>query len=118
MSFYTGMAATADRLIRKYGAPTTLKRSTSGAYDPNTGTASVTLTSQTVQAVVFNYDQKYIVGTEIRSDDKQVYLSAVGVNPPLPGDIFSWQGQDFTVITAKPLAPSGVQVLYEMQVRT
>lgn len=115
---YASTAASADRLIKQFGSTGTLKRSTSGAYDPTTGTAAITTVTQTVQAVVFNYDQKYIVGTEIRSDDKQVYLSAAGINPPLPGDVFNWQAQDYTVIKAKPLAPSGIQVLYEMQIRT
>jgi hypothetical protein len=36
---------------------------------------------------------------------------------PKAGDILVWQGADYQVMDAKPLAPSGVNVLVVLQVR-
>ncbi len=117
MNFYDDMAEVAAEIIEEYGAPTTLKRTVTGAYDPSTGTNSNSIVSQDIIAAVFDFDQKMINGTEIRTGDKRVYASAVGVNPPLQADIFPWLGVDYAVVAVRPLAPAGINVLYEMQVR-
>lgn len=117
MSFYEEMAASTAEILAEFGAAATLKRTATGAYDPATQTAAVTTTSQAVTAAVFDYNQHYIDGSLIKTGDKQVYLSAVGVAVPLAGDVLTWQAGDYAVISVKPLAPAGISVLYEIQVR-
>ncbi len=53
----------------------------------------------------------------ILQGDQQAYLSAVGLTMPKAGDVLVWQGSDYQVIAAKELAPAGVNVLAELQVR-
>ena len=114
---YNATAATADRLLKRFGAFTTVTRNEAGEYDPATGTAPITTTVQDVTGAVFDYAHRYIDGTRILQGDRQAYLSAVGIWAPKQGDVMEWAGQKLTVITAKPLAPAGLAVLYELQVR-
>jgi len=112
---YPRTAATALRLLQRFGAVATLKRSSVAAYDPSTGTAAETPTSLSTTACVFDYPQKYVDGTLILVGDKQAYLSAEQL--PKQGDVLAWQSVDYTVITVKAIAPAGVAVLYEVQLR-
>lgn len=116
---YNASAATAARLIQKFGTAVTMGRSVPGAYDPATGAPGTpTVTSQTVQAVVLDFPQSYIDGTLIRAGDRRCLVSAVGTTAPLAGDTFTWKGQALVVVQAKELGPAGTAVLYTLQVRT
>lgn len=116
---YANTAATADRLLKRFGARVEMSRTLPGAYDPATGGPGAgTTTTQTVTAAVFDYPQRYIDGTKILAGDRQCFLSAVGVNEPLQGDRFTWDGKSMVVVAVKKLAPAGLAVLYELQVRT
>lgn len=114
---YSATAATADRLLKRFGASAQVTRNTPGAYDPATGSAPITTTAQPVTAAVFDYDHSYIDGTRIQQGDRRAFVSAVGVWAPKQGDVLAWDGSDLTVITSKPLKPAGLSVLYELQVR-
>lgn len=120
MTIYTRALATADRLIRKYGAETTLTTpaATDPTYDPATGISTPAApTVDTVRAVVFPYADKYIDGTLILTGDEQAYISAQGIAEPKPGSVLLWRGKSYTTVRGKVLGPAGVNVLYELQVR-
>jgi hypothetical protein len=112
---YPNTAATATRLLQRFGAACTLKRSGPAAYDPATGTVEPTLDTLATTAAVFAYPQKYIDGSLILQGDQQAFC-VPGVEPK-QGDVLSWQGIDYTVISVKPVAPAGVPVLFEAQLR-
>jgi len=114
---YTRPAATALRLLTKFGAAATLKSQTPGAYNPATGTAAVTSFSQSCMAAVFDVEQKLIDGTNVVAGDKTAYVAAINVAAPVPGHVFTWQSKDYRVVTVKTLAPAGASVLYELLVR-
>lgn len=116
MSFdYNELASTASEMLVEFGKAATLKRIVTGAYDPSTGTAPVTTTSLNTHAAVFAYDQKYIDGTLIKQGDQRAYLSPR--QEPKQGDLLTWMGKDYQIVAVKPLAPAGVAVLFEAQVR-
>lgn len=112
---YPATAATATRLLQRFGASCTLVRTTTGAYDPATGSNTVTTESLATTAAVFAYDQKYIDGTLILQGDQLAYC-APAVEPK-QGDSFTWQGVTRTVIAVKPTSPAGIPVLFEAQIR-
>lgn len=116
MSFYGNMAATAARLLKQFGAAGTLTRVTTGEYDPATGTAPTTTQAVAANAVVFDYDAKLIDGSVIQQGDKQCFMEVKAL-VPVAVDKFTWQGIEHQVIAVKPLAPAGVAVLYELQLR-
>lgn len=116
MSFnYPATAATATRLLERFGAACTLIRTTTGTYDPATGSDPVTTQSLPTTAAVFAYDQKYIDGTLILQGDQLAYCAPAVT--PKQGDSFTWQGTTFSVIAVKPISPAGIPVLFEVQIR-
>lgn len=116
MSFdYAATAETATRLLERFGAAATLKRSTPGAYNSATGTTTPTVTTHATTAAVFAYDQKYIDGTLIQQGDQRAYLAPAVV--PQQGDALTWGGRDWAIVAVKPVSPAGVPVLYESQLR-
>jgi hypothetical protein len=112
---YALSAATASRLLARFGAACTLKRQSAGSYDPNTGSDTVTETDLTTVACVFAYPQSYIDGSLILQGDQRAYMDP-GVMPK-QGDLLAWQGADYNVVNVKPLSPAGTVVLYEAQLR-
>jgi len=112
---YLNTAATATRLLQRFGAVATLKRTTTGEYDPATGETPLTVESLATTAAVFAYEQKYIDGTLILQGDQQVYL--MPAVEPKQGDTFEWQGRNYQVVSVKPVSPAGVPVLFEAQIR-
>ena len=120
---YANTAQTVLRLLARFGAATTLTRPGVSAYDPTTGTVNATPVVDAVTAAVFPYmlrrlDDRSIDGTLIFATDKQAYIaSPTGLAEPKPGDVLLWQGVGLTVVTCKSVAPAGVAVIYEMQVR-
>ncbi|MBS0227672.1 MAG: hypothetical protein JSS23_03135 [Proteobacteria bacterium] len=118
MSFYGDLAADADSLLKEFGAAGTITRKEqSGEYDPATGNYTEAIASQDVTALVIDYPQRLIDNTTVLQGDKQVYVSAVGLITPKPTDRLAWQGRDYTVVNVKDLAPAGLSVLVELQVR-
>ena len=116
MSFdYAATAATAQRLLLRFGAACTLRRSTAGAYSPTTGLAVPTVTELSTVAVVLDFPQRYVDGTLIKQGDKQAYLDPSYA--PAQGDEVTWQGVRYQVVNFKAVSPAGVPVLYEAQLR-
>ena len=118
MTFYSDMADTADELITEFGQAVTLKVSAGAAYDPETGSSTVTYTDQAGHGCVVDFDKKLIDGTKVRIGDKLVLLSPLGISEPKDGDQLvigaeTWQLVPPVTVTA----PAGVAVLYEVQVR-
>lgn len=112
---YAATAATATRLLQRFGASATLKRVTTGVYDPVTGTTTDTTTELATTAAVFAYDQKYIDGTLILQGDQRAYMTPAVM--PKQGDLLAWQGRDWSIVAVKPISPAGVPVVYEAQLR-
>ena len=112
---YAATAATATRLLERFGAAATLKRQTTGTYDPDTGESPVTVTSLATTCAVFAYAQKYIDGTLIKQGDQLAYCAPT--NAPAQGDVLTWQGRDYQVVAVTPISPAGTPVLYEAQIR-
>ncbi|NTG48583.1 hypothetical protein G6M04_14415 [Agrobacterium rhizogenes] len=105
-AIYTRFQATAKRLIEKYGQSGTLKRVM--PPDPIEG-GEGSVTPYAAKLVPMTYDQRYINGTTILTNDRQVYISSVGLAVvPQVGDIVSAGGVDYHVINADPNNYDGV----------
>lgn len=118
MTFYTGIAATAHRLLTQFGGPVTLTRTVPGAYNPATGqTDPATTTTYSGTGAKFDYSQRDIDGTLIRMGDQRVYMSVEGMTTPQTGDTLTAGGRTFQVVASRPLNPAGTVVLHDVQVR-
>jgi len=112
---YSRTALTSARLLVRFGAPCTLRRQSGTAYDPNTSTNVPTYTDTAATAAVFAYPQGYVNGTDILQGDQRALMPPAIA--PVQGDRLAWQGKEYAVISVKPVAPAGVAVLYEAQLR-
>lgn len=115
---YSRSAASAKRLLDRFGQPIVLLRQGAGAYDADTGTVTRSGQSHTGVGVLLNYEQRDIDGSVIQEGDQHVLLSAVGMPTPQSGDTLTLDdGRTFFVMASRPLAPAGVVVLHELHAR-
>lgn len=116
-AFYQKMAATALRLLTKFGAPIVLARETGRDIDPVTGvdTAGVDA-SVTTTGLIKPYPDRMIDGTRILEGDKELVLSSE--HQPLPSDKPQIGGEDWSIISIKTIDPDLTgAVVYFVQVR-
>lgn len=116
--FYEDMAATAAEMLAEFGQPVTVTRETPGGYDPATGTTTAgTVQTWAPAGVKLDYTQREIDGTLIKSGDQRVYMSAEAGLDPQTGDTVTLGAEVWRVVTSRTLAPAGVAVLLDVQVR-
>jgi hypothetical protein len=117
VSFYADMQAVADSTLADFGQLVTLTTKTVGAYNPATGNAAVTISTQQVKAVVFPHGSKDIDGTLIQQGDQKLLLSMAGVTAPHLDDTVTIGATTYTITFIKLLAPAGINVLCECNIR-
>lgn len=117
MTIHTKAAATAVRLLAKYGQVVTLTHSAPGTYDPATGSVANTLTTQTAVAVELDYSEREIDGTLVQRGDKKLLLAASGLTVPTVDDTVTVRSVVYTIKSVNTVAPGGVDIVYELQGR-
>ena len=114
--FYPSMAATASRLIGKYGQAMAINRYTGGTIDPVTGTETAgTTTSYPVQGILQRYPDALIDGTRILTSDRLAIL-APAVEPVIT-DKLTFGGKDWAIASIQTANPAGTPLVYFVQVR-
>lgn len=123
-AFYDRMAATALRLIERFGQAATLSEVTAGEYDPVTGIDSepVTLT-QPGQVILLDYTMQEAgiinaAGSLVQQGDKKIMLAAKGLEwPPAMTTTILADGQTWTIVNVKSTNPAGTPLVYELHGR-
>lgn len=114
---YARLYATSVRLLRQYGAPATLTRTTEGAYDPATATTPTVTAPYAADVAVFDYTTDEIDGTLILRTDKKALIAPDVAIVPSPGDALTWEGLVHVLVSVDTVSPAGSPVLYKAQVR-
>ena len=119
---YVKSAATAERLLQKFGQAVTLSRPSTNAptYDPATGISTPVAPATYVgRGAVFDYKQTDINQTLVQAGDQRLYLSPAApmVEPKTSDDIVLANGTTYTVQRSGKIAPAGTVVLYDVQLR-
>lgn len=112
-------ALTANRLIAAKGQAVTLTRRASGAYNPATGAASVTETTQTGKGVILPLSAgvRHSANTSIPAGSVQCLLSAVGISAPeLDDRLTDAAGKVWAIVEVSTLEPAGEALLYDLRV--
>jgi len=110
---YQGTKETAYRLINRFGQELDFTRETGESYDPASGTVTSTTETYSADAVWLNYRNEEIDDTIVLQGDARVLVAAsVQVD-----DRVTFEGQEWRVVTARPLNPAGVEIYTEAQVR-
>lgn len=116
---YAKSAASALRLLTKFGADVTRRSYTTGTYDPATGGASVTTADTTRKGAFFDFDggAQYVRGQLVQGGDKQLLLDA-SATVELQDHFIDAAGVEWTIVSLGSVAPAGTVVLYDIHVRT
>ena len=122
MAFYDEMAALALEMITEFGQPVTIRATTVGEYDPDTGTVPPdTVTDQTAQGILIDFTgQEFQTNSLIRQGDKKLKIAAQGLAwaPGLLNKVIA-QGRTWSIVPPlKEINPAGMPILYELQVRS
>lgn len=117
---YSKSAATALRLLTKFGRDATVRKVTEGTYDTSTGTVTNTTTDTTVKCVDLDFSEK-TNGTKyftenVQANDRYALLSA-GVDSIDVSDLLIIGGVTWNVINVKTLAPAGTNILFTVHLR-
>ena len=114
---YPKSAATAKRLLSKFGQPMTfsLPDRTEGGAPGVPGTVKPGR-SITGRGVILSFDNSEIDGTVIQTGDARVLLEATA-EPPETGMKATINSETWRVEAFEPLAPAGVVVMYTVHVR-
>lgn len=116
-SFYQNLAATATRLLTKYGQTVTVTRDVVGTVDPITGQGTPgTPVTFTGKGAIFDYDIRLVDGVMIQATDKRLMLEAA--NAPEIGDVITTADGDYTAVSVNPTSPAGTVVKYDIQIRS
>lgn len=117
MSFYTNLQSTALKLLTDKGKVCTLRKQTSGAYNPATGISAITNTDYSIVGVLLNYSRSQLneIETMVEVNDRKAIIQ--GSVTPDVSDLFIFDGMTYRIISIKTVNPAGVAVIHELQVR-
>jgi len=115
-AFYNSMAATASKLITKFGAVGEIKRTTGGSIDPVTGVPSAgTTVIYTPNTIVQKYADELVDGTRILSSDRMIILD--NTIEPISTDTITIRGANWSIVSIKESNPAGIPLVYFVQAR-
>lgn len=113
---YSEEAATAAELLAEAGMTVTLTYATESTYTPGTGVTKVEAT-ESAAGVLLEYSTSDRNGTDIKQHDKRLLVAPTLARIPQKGDRFTIAGEAYQVIHNNVLAPTGVPLLHDVQVR-
>ena len=118
MTFYTGLAATASKLLKKYGQTATWSHDNGDStFTPATGiTSGGTTTAYTASGALLDFDTNRIDGDSVRSTDKR-FIIQVGSKPEV-SDTLTIDSVAYQTISIRETNPAGTPVIYELQLRS
>lgn len=116
-TFYTHMAATATRLLTKFGKHVTLVRSTGSSYDPVTGAAVPVMTANVSGVGLLKpFPDVMVDSTRVLASDRLLVLDATA--EPMADDRPQINGEDWTIVDIKTVKPDdATAVVYFVHVR-
>ena len=117
MSFdYAGMAATATRLLKNYGQPMAIRRTTGDTYSPITGVSTGGTTADTANVGVFaTISNAFATDFDIVTGDRIAVVDSTIA--PLVSDKLVVATVVYSIINVQSISPAGVPVAYRIQVR-
>ena len=113
---YSKSAATALKLLTRFGGDVVLSRETDGSTDPITGVVTPgTDASVTTTGLLTNYEDNMIDGARILDSDRKLVLS--NEYEPLPTDKPVIAGEEWSIEAIKTIKPFDTVAVYFCQVR-
>ncbi len=117
MGAYDSAADSALRLITAKGAAVPIRRTVETLADPVTQTRVTSTATHTMQAVGLppGRSASYRIGTLEGRKLLELHIAQNGLAiEPLPGDVVTWAGAEWTVFWADTYKPDGVSAVYTL----
>lgn len=120
----TAQRSTANRMIAAKGQAVTLTRRASGSYDPATGAAAITTSTQSGKGVILPLAGYRKVGMgNIVAGDETLLLSGLNTAgaaitaPKVDDELTDAGGKVYALVAIDPLHPDGTDILYDCVIR-
>ena len=108
----------ATKVIKSDGIQMSLNRVIVGDFDAVSGSTSNRTETYLSYGLITDYKRYDIDGTNIKIGDKKIILAAIKDMPePTSDDLLVIVGVSWKIINCTPIAPSGIPILYQVQVR-
>jgi len=124
---YTIDRADAADMLSEFGQSVTLTRQAAGTYDPATGQAAITTSTQAGKGVILPLGamRRSMMGggDNIIEGDQELLLSGLTASggvltvPHVSDTVTDSAGDVWTITTIDPLSPAGTAILYDCIVR-
>jgi hypothetical protein len=112
---YTATAATALRLLTKFGRDLTVRNYTTGSYNPTIGQNVQTYTDTTVKGAVFSFGQGDTSPELIQSGDKKAIIDST--TTPKLEDHLLVGSKVYVIKSIRELNPAGTSIMFELHLR-
>jgi hypothetical protein len=117
MTLATSLRATASKLMAKFGGTATIRRVTTGTYNPATGTVSESTSDTAVRGVLQDVNLRE-VNDLIRATDKRLLIAAADLSaPPTTADEVIITGSTYQVIRVDTIEQDNTAITYELILR-
>ena len=117
MALSSSLRKTASKLMSKFGGDVTLRRVTTGAYDPNTGTATPSTTTSTVKGVLENVLERE-ANDLIKGTDKKLTIAAADVSfEPAVSDQVTVSGRIMQIVQVNKIEQDNTAIAFEIFLR-
>lgn len=114
---YANMAQTALEMIEEYGVEAVIARRDSGGSTPWNPAAGAS-TEYPCAVIVTYYVDSLLNGSSIKQGDKKIIVAAADLPiTPTTTDTITVNGEKYSVVNVKNVAPGGVSLIYEIQAR-
>ena len=122
MANSTATAAKTAAMLAKSGMPMTLRVTTPGTYDPETGTETGAVVADhpcvgLLTNPFVSQREAYFANSLVQSGDKVVLMGATVAVRPQAGQQVVIGSDVWQVVAVVTVEPAGVPVLYKVQVR-
>ena len=117
MTLATSLRATASKLMAKFGGTATIRRVTTGTYNPATGTVSEATSDTAVRGVLQDVNLRE-VNDLIRATDKRLLIAAADLSAtPTTADEVIITGATYQVIRVDTIEQDNTAITYELILR-
>lgn len=107
----------AYELIDDIGKSVSLRKVTTGAYDPATGQSSNTNADERVRAMVLNYKDREKDGSKIQFGDRKIVIAAKDATTPKIDDLIIDGSATYRLIDLQIVEENAASVIYVCQGR-
>ena len=117
MALATSLRKTASKLMAKFGGQVTIRRITTGSYDPETGTATPNASETVVRGVLEAVTQREL-NDLIKSNDKKLTIAAADLSfEPAVSDQVTVASRIMQTIQVNKIEQDNQPIVFEMFLR-